>query len=156
MAQENSFDIVSKVEIQEVRNAIDQALKEIRQRFDLKDSHSEITLVEADKLEAIKEILGQKLVKRGVSLKNLTYEKLEQAAGQSVRQKIKLQQGIPTEKAKEIVRLVKDSKKKAQASIQGDTVRISSKDRDDLQAIIALLRGKDLGVDLQFTNYRTN
>jgi uncharacterized protein YajQ (UPF0234 family) len=147
MAQENSFDIVSKVDIQEVRNAIDQALKEIRQRFDLKDSHSEITLEGDDaiqmasageyKLEAVKEILGQKLVKRGVSLKNLTYEKLEQAAGQSVRQKIKLQQGIPVEKAKEIVRLVKDSKKKAQASIQGDTVRISSKDRDELQTIIA-------------------
>jgi cyclic-di-GMP-binding protein len=167
MAQENSFDIVSKVEIQEVRNAIDQALKEIRQRFDLKDSHSDITLQEGDKeiqlaskdeykLDAVKEILGQKLVKRGVSLKNVTYGKLEPAAGSSVRQKISLQQGIPTEKAKEIVRLVKDSKKKVQASIQGDTVRISGKDRDDLQAIIALLRGKDLGVDLQFTNYRTN
>jgi len=167
MAQENSFDIVSKVEIQEVRNAIDQALKEIHQRFDLKDSHSEISLVEDDKeiqmasageykLEAVREILGQKLVKRGVSLKNLTYEKIEPAAGQSVRQKIKLQQGIPIEKAKEIVRLVKDSKKKAQASIQGDTVRISSKDRDELQSIIALLRGKELGVELQFTNYRTN
>lgn len=166
MAQENSFDIVSKVDIQEVRNAIDQALKEIRQRFDLKDSHSDIKLEGSDtiqlssageyKLEAVKEILGQKLVKRGVSLKNLTYEKIEQAAGQSVRQKINLQQGIPTEKAKEIVKLVKESKKKAQASIQGDTVRVSSKDRDELQAIIALLRGKDLGVDLQFTNYRTN
>jgi uncharacterized protein YajQ (UPF0234 family) len=166
MAQENSFDIVSKVDIQEVRNAIDQALKEIRQRFDLKDSHSEVTLEGDDAiqlasngeyhLEAVKEILGQKLVKRGVSLKNLTYEKLEQASGQSVRQKIKLQQGIPIEKAKEIVRMVKDSKKKAQASIQGDTVRIASKDRDELQAIIALLRGKDMGVDLQFTNYRTN
>jgi uncharacterized protein YajQ (UPF0234 family) len=166
MAQENSFDIVSKVDIQEVRNAIDQALKEIRQRFDLKDSHSEIDLEGSEsiqlasaneyKLEAIKEILGQKLVKRGVSLKNLTYGKLEPAIGQSVRQKISLQQGIPTEKAKEIVRLVKDSKKKAQASIQGDTVRVSSKDRDALQAIIALLRGKDMGVDLQFTNYRSN
>src|SRR5580658_7111139 len=167
MAQENSFDIVSKVEIQEVRNAIDQALKEIRQRFDLKDSHSEVSLVEADKeiqlasdgeykLEAVKEILGQKLVKRGVSLKNLTYGKLEPASGQSVKQKISLQQGIPVEKAKEIVRLVKDSKKKAQVSIQGDTVRVSSKDRDELQAIIALLRGKDLGLELQFTNYRTN
>jgi hypothetical protein len=167
MAQENSFDIVSKVDIQEVRNAIDQALKEIRQRFDLKDSHSEINLEEGDKeiqlasageykLEAVKEILGQKLVKRGVSLKNLTYGKIEPAAGQSVKQKISLQQGIPIEKAKEIVRLVKDSKKKAQASIQGDTVRISSKDRDELQAIIALLRGKELGVELQFTNYRTN
>jgi hypothetical protein len=166
MAQDNSFDIVSKVDIQEVRNAIDQAMKEIRQRFDLKDSHSDIKLEGNDiiqlssaseyKLEAVKEILGQKLVKRGVSLKNLTYDKLEQAAGQSVRQKINLQQGIPVEKAKEIVKLVKDSKKKAQASIQGDTVRVSSKDRDELQAIIALLRSKDLGVDLQFTNYRTN
>jgi len=136
MAQENSFDIVSKVEIQEVRNAIDQALKEIRQRFDLKDSHSEVTLAEGDKeiqlasdgeyhLEAVKEILGQKLVKRGVSLKNMTYGKVEPALGKSVRQKISLQQGIPIEKAKEIVRLVKDSKKKVQASIQGDTVRIA-------------------------------
>jgi cyclic-di-GMP-binding protein len=165
MAQDNSFDIVSKVDLQEVRNAIDQAMKEIRQRFDLKDSHSDVKLEGSDsiqlasaneyKLEAVKDILGQKLVKRGVSLKNLTYDKLEQAAGQSVRQKISLQQGIPAEKAKEIVRLVKDSKKKAQASIQGDTVRVSSKDRDELQAIIALLRGKDLGLDLQFTNYRT-
>jgi cyclic-di-GMP-binding protein len=167
MAQDNSFDIVSKVDIQEVRNAIDQALKEVKQRFDLKDSKSEIELLQGDKeiqlasaaeykLEAVKEILGQKLVKRGVSLKNLEYGKLEQAAGQSVRQKITLQQGIPGEKAKEIVRLVKDSKKKVQATIQGDTVRISGKDRDDLQGVIALLRGKDLGVDLQFTNYRTN
>jgi uncharacterized protein YajQ (UPF0234 family) len=166
MAQENSFDIVSKVDIQEVRNAIDQALKEIRQRFDLKESRSEVTLEGSEAiqlgsdgeyhLEAVKEILGQKLVKRGVSLKNLTYDKVEQASGKSVRQKINLQQGIPVEKAKEIVRLVKDSKKKAQASIQGDTVRISSKDRDELQSIIALLRGKDLGLELQFTNYRTN
>ncbi|MGA3371887.1 MAG: YajQ family cyclic di-GMP-binding protein [Terracidiphilus sp.] len=166
MAQDNSFDIVSKVDIQEVRNAIDQALKEIRQRFDLKDSHSEVNLEGSDAiqlasdgeyhLEAVKEILGQKLVRRGVSLKNLTYEKIEPAAGKSVRQKIKLQQGIPVEKAKEIVRLVKDSKKKAQATIMGDTVRISSKDRDVLQGIIAQLRGKEFGLELQFTNYRTN
>ena len=166
MAQDNSFDIVSKVDIQEVRNAIDQAMKEVRQRFDLKDSHSDIYLEGNDaiqlassgeyKLEAVKEILGQKLVKRGVSLKNLTYEKIEPATGKSVRQKITLQQGIPTEKAKEIVRLVKDAKKKAQVSIQGDMVRVSSKDRDELQSIIALLRGKDMGLDLQFTNYRTN
>jgi len=165
MAQDNSFDIVSKVDIQEVRNAIDQAVKEIRQRFDLKDSHSEVNLEGQEsiqlasaneyKLEAVKDILAQKLVKRGVSLKNLTYSKVEQAAGQSVRQKISLQQGIPVEKAKEIVRLVKDSKKKAQASIQGDTVRITSKSRDDLQAIMAMVRAKDLGLDLQFTNYRT-
>jgi hypothetical protein len=166
MAQDNSFDIVSKVDIQEVRNAIDQALKEIRQRFDLKDSHSEVNLEGNDAiqlasdgeyhLEAVKDILCQKLVKRGVSLKNLTYGKMEPALGKTVRQKISLQQGLPIEKAKEIVKLVKDGKKKAQASIQGDMVRISSKDRDELQSIIALLRGKDLGVDLQFTNYRTN
>ncbi len=166
MALDNSFDIVSKVDLQEVRNAIDQAVKEIRQRFDLKDSHSEVNLEGNDvihlasaneyKLEAVKDILAQKLVKRGVSLKNLTYGKVEPAAGQSARQKISLQQGIPVEKAKEIVRIVKDSKKKAQASIQGDVVRISGKDRDELQAIIAILRGKDLGLDLQFMNYRTN
>ena len=166
MAQDNSFDIVSKVDMQEVRNAIDQALKEIHQRFDLKDSHSEITLEGQDaiqmasaneyKLEAVKEILGQKLVKRGVSLKNVTWGKIEPAAGQSVRQKISLQQGIPSDKAKEIVKLVKDSKKKAQVTIQGDTVRVASKDRDELQAVIALLRGRDMGIDLQFTNYRSN
>lgn len=165
MAQDNSFDIVSKVDLQEVRNAVDQALKEIHQRFDLKDSHSEIKMEGNDAiqlasdgeyhLEAVNNILSQKLVKRGVPLKNLTHGKIEPAAGKSVRQKISLQQGIPTEKAKEIVRLVKDSKKKAQASIQGDIVRITSKDRDTLQEVIALLRGKDLGLDLQFTNYRT-
>ena len=160
------IDIVSKVDIQEARNAIDQAMKEIRQRFDLKNSNSEVTLESEESiqlasaneynLEAVKDILSQKLVKRGISLKNLTYGKLEPATGQSVRQKISLQQGIPIEKAKEIVRMVKDSKKKAQATIQGDTVRISSKDRDELQSIIALLRAKDMGVDLQFTNYRSN
>ena len=166
MAQENSFDIVSKVDLQEVRNAIDQALKEIHQRFDLKDSHSEVSMEGNDAillasdgeyhLEAVKDILAQKLVKRGVSLKNMTYGKLEAASGKSVRQKISLQQGIPVEKAKEIVRLVKDSKKKAQATIQGDTVRISSKDRDVLQEIIAMLRAKEMGLELQFTNYRSN
>ena len=166
MAQDNSFDIVSKVEIQEVRNAIDQAVKEIKARFDLKDSKSEVTLEGNDaiqlassdeyKLEAVKEILGQKLVKRGVSLKNLSYGKLEEAMGKSVRQKITLQQGIPSEKAKDIVRVVKDSKLKVQAAIQGDVVRVSGKDRDALQSAIALLRGKDFGLDLQFTNYRTN
>jgi uncharacterized protein YajQ (UPF0234 family) len=166
MAQDNSFDIVSKVDIQEVRNAISQALKEIHQRFDLKDSHSEVNLEGNDsiqlasadeyKLEAVKDILSQKLVKRGVSLKNLTYGKIEPAAGKSVRQKISLQQGIPAEKAKEIVRLIKEAKKRAQASIQGDVVRVSSKDRDELQSIIAMLRARDLGLDLQFTNYRTN
>lgn len=166
MAQDNSFDIVSKVDLQEVRNAIEQAIKEVRQRFDLKDSNSEIKLEGNDaiqlgsaneyKLEAVREILGQKLVKRGVSLKNMTYGKVEPSAGQSVKQKIGLQQGIPIERAKEIVKLIKDTKKKAQASIQGDSVRVSSKDRDELQSIIAMLRGRDLGVELTFTNYRTN
>jgi hypothetical protein len=166
MAAENSFDVVSKVDLQEVRNAVEQASKEVHARFDLKNSHSEIKLEGEDalqlasadeyKLKAVTEILQQKLVKRGVSLKNLTYGKLEQAAGSSVRQKITLQQGIPAEKAKDIVRLIKDSKKKIQASIQGDTVRISGKDRDTLQEAIALLRGHDFGVELQFTNYRSN
>jgi hypothetical protein len=166
MAAENSFDIVSKVDIQEVKNAIDQALKEIRARFDLKDSNSDVKLEGEDKLQlasadeyklkAVTEILQQKLAKRGVSLKALTYGKLEPAANSSVRQKVDLQQGISTEKAKEISRLIKDSKIKAQASIQGDTVRVSSKDRDALQEVIAMLKKQDLGIDLQFTNYRSN
>jgi hypothetical protein len=165
MAAENSFDVVSKVDMQEVRNGVDQATKEVRARFDLKDSKSTIEiegedviqLVSADeyKLKAVIEILYQKLVKRGVSLKNVTLEKLEQGSN-CVRQKLKLQHGIPGDKAKQVVALVKDSKKKAQASIQGDTVRITSKDRDALQEVIALLKGKDLGVDLQFTNFRSN
>ncbi len=166
MAADNSFDVVSKVDLQEVKNAIDQATKEVNARFDLKDSKSKIDLEGTDTiqlasqdeytLKAVTEILGQKLVKRGVSLKNLSYEKIEPASNSSVRQKIKLQQGIPSEKAKQIVALIKDSKKKAQASIQGDTVRVTSKDRDVLQEIMSLLRGKDIGVDLQFTNLRSN
>ena len=166
MASDNSFDVVSKVEIQEVKNAIDQATKEVHARFDLKDSKSTIKLEGTDaiqlasqdeyKLKAVIEILSQKLVKRGVSLKNLEYEKIEPAANSSVRQKIKLKQGIASENAKKIVAAIKDSKIKAQASIQGDTVRVVSKDRDILQEIMALLRGKDIGVDLQFTNFRSN
>ncbi|HUZ96809.1 MULTISPECIES: YajQ family cyclic di-GMP-binding protein [Acidobacteriaceae] len=166
MASDNSFDVVSKVELQEVKNAIDQASKEVHARFDLKDSKSKIELEGTDAiqlaseseytLKAVIEILSQKLVKRGVSLKNLEYEKIEPASNSSVRQKIKLIQGIPSEKAKQVVALIKDSKKKAQASIQGDTVRVVSKDRDVLQEVMALLRGKDLGVDLQFTNFRSN
>lgn len=167
MATENSFDIVSKVDNQEVRNAVEQAQKELRSRFDLKDSKSEITILEGDKelqlassdeykLQAVTEILQQKLAKRGVSLKALTYGKIEHAAGSSVRQKITLQQGIPTEKAKEIVKLIKESKSKAQATIQGDTVRVSGKDRDTLQDMIAMLKKHDFGLDLQFTNYRSN
>lgn len=164
MAAENSFDIVSKVDLQEVSNAIQNALKEIHTRFDLKDSKSDIqlegkealVLSSADeyKLKAVTDILQSKLIKRGVPIKALSYGTVEPAAGSSVRQKITMQQGIPIEKAREIVKLIKDSKKKVQASIQGDTVRVSGKDRDALQEIIALLRGHDFGIDMQFTNYR--
>jgi uncharacterized protein YajQ (UPF0234 family) len=166
MAADNSFDIVSKVDIQEVKNAIDQASKEVNARFDLKNTNSSIKLEGEDtlqlassdeyKLNAVTEILQQKLIKRGISLKSLTYEKIEPATGNSVRQKIKLTQGIASEKAKEIVRVIKDSKKKVQASIQGDTVRITGKDRDTLQEAIALLKGHDFKIDMQFTNFRTN
>jgi cyclic-di-GMP-binding protein len=165
MASENSFDIVSKVDLQEVSNAVQQALKEIHQRYDLKDSHSNIEiegkdaliLTSADdyKLKAVNDVLQGKLVKRGVSLKAFDYGKIEPAAGSTVRQRVTMQQGIPTEKAKEIVKLIKESKKKVQASIQGDTVRVSGKDRDSLQEIIALLKGHDFGLDMQFTNYRS-
>src|ERR1700759_2470586 len=147
MASDNSFDVVSKVEIQEVKNAIDQATKEGNARFDLKNSKSTIALEKEEAiqlasqdeytLKAVIEILSQKLVKRGVSLKNLEFEKLEPASNSSVRQKIKLKQGIASENAKKIVAVIKDSKLKAQASIQGDTVRVVSKDRDILQQIMA-------------------
>jgi uncharacterized protein YajQ (UPF0234 family) len=163
---ENTFDIVSKVDLQEVSNAIQNALKEIHTRFDLKDSKSNIVVegkeaiilssVDEYKLKAVNDILQSKLVKRGVPIKALTYGAVEPAAGSTVRQRITMQQGIPTEKAKEIVKIIKDSKKKVQASIQGDSVRVSGKDRDTLQEIIALLRGRDFGIDMQFTNYRSN
>jgi uncharacterized protein YajQ (UPF0234 family) len=165
MASDNSFDVVSKVDLQEVKNALDQASKEIHTRFDLKDSKSKIELEGTDTLllasaseytlKAVIEILRQKLVKRGVSLKNLEYETIEPAANSSVRQKIKLKQGIDSDAARKIVALIKESKLKVQASIQGDTVRVVSKDRDVLQQIIAKLRAGDFGVDLQFTNYRS-
>ncbi len=163
---ENTFDIVSKIDLQEVSNAIQQALKEITTRFDLKGTHSDvkiegkdaIVLASADeyKLKAVNEILQGKLVRRGVPLKGLVYGTIEPAAGSSVRQKITLQQGIPIEKARDIVKTIKDSKKKVQASIQGDLVRVSSKDRDTLQEIIALLKQRDFGIDMQFTNYRSS
>jgi cyclic-di-GMP-binding protein len=163
---ENTFDIVSKLDLQEVSNAIQQALKEVHTRFDLKDSKSNIELdgkeaivlhsIDEYKLKAVNDILQQKLVKRGVSLKGLTYAAVEPAAGGTAKQRITMQQGIPIEKAREIVKLVKDSKKKMQASIQADLVRVSGKDRDSLQEIITLLRQRDFGIDLQFTNYRTN
>ena len=163
---ENTFDIVSKVDLQEVTNAINQALKEVHTRFDLKDSKSNIefdgkeaiTLTSADeyKIKAVNDVLQAKLVKRGVPLKALNYGTIEPAASSTVRQKITMQQGIPTEKAREIVKEIKNSKKKVQASIQGDLVRVSGKDRDTLQEIIALLRQRDFGIDMQFTNYRSN
>jgi uncharacterized protein YajQ (UPF0234 family) len=167
MAADNSFDVVSKVELQEVKNAIDQASKEVNARFDLKNSKSTIKLGEGDEvidlasqdeytLTAVIEILSQKLVKRGISLKNLEYEKIEPASNSSVRQKIKLKQGIASDNAKKIVAVIKDSKLKAQASIQGDTVRVVSKDRDVLQQVMAKLRGGDFGVEIQFTNFRSN
>ena len=164
MASDNSFDVVSKVDMAEVKNAVDQATKEVNARFDLKDSKSKMTIEGADviqlasqdeyKLAAVIEILSQKLVKRGVSLKNLEYEKIEPAANSSVRQKIKLKQGVNSDAAKKIVAMIKESKLKAQASIQGDTVRVVSKDKDVLQTIMGKLRSGDFGVALQFTNYR--
>src|SRR6476646_1177003 len=162
---DNSFDVVRKVDMKEVSNEIRQELKEIHTRFDLKDSKSNIELEKdalvvhsADeyKLKAVNDVLQQKLVKRGVSLKALTYGAIEPAAGGTSKRRITLQQGIAIEKAREIVKLVKDSKKKAQASIQGDLVRISGKDRDTLQEVIQLLKSHDFGIDLQFINYRTN
>jgi cyclic-di-GMP-binding protein len=163
---ENTFDIVSQINLQEVANAIQQALKEIHTRFDLKDSKSNVEMegkdaivlssVDEYKLKAVTDILQQKLVKRGVPLKGLTYGAIEPAAASTVRQKITMQQGIPIEKARDIVKTIKNSKKKVQASIQGDLVRVSSKDRDSLQEIIALLKQQDFGIDMQFTNYRTN
>ena len=161
---ENTFDIVSKIDLQEVSNAIQQAMKEVTTRFDLKDSKSSIVLEGKDaiilhsadeyKLKHVNDVFQQKLVKRGVPLKGLTYGPVESAAGSTAKQKITMQQGIPIEKAREIVKLIKDSKKKVQAAIQGDQVRVTSPSRDDLQEAITLLRGKDFGVELKFGNYR--
>src|SRR3981081_961574 len=163
---ENTFDLVSKIDLQEVTNAIQQAFKEVHTRFDLKDSKSNIELegkdaivlhsVDEYKLKAVNDVFQQKLVKRGVPLKGLTYAAVEPSAGGMAKQRITMQQGIPIEKAREIVKLIKNSKKKVQASIQGDVVRISSKDRDTLQDIIAMVKQQDFGIDLQFTNYRSN
>ncbi len=164
MAAENSFDIACKIDMQEVTNALDQARREIETRYDLKGSKNEIALEKPDivvstpddmKLKAVVDILQSRLHKRGVPLKALTYGTVEQASGGTLRQKIGLQQGIPIEKAKEIVRLIKDTKLRVQASIQEDQVRVAGKNRDDLQKIIALLREKDLGIAIQFTNYRS-
>lgn len=162
---DSSFDVVSKVDLQEVKNAVEQALKEITQRFDFRGSKSDITLennnqdliVVSDddyKLKAVLDILQSKLVKRGISPKALDMAKLESALGGTVRQKITLKQGVASEKAKEISKFVRDGKWKVQVQIQGDQLRVVSKSKDDLQAVIAALKQKDFDLPLQFTNYR--
>jgi uncharacterized protein YajQ (UPF0234 family) len=165
MAQQNSFDIVSQVDNAEVSNALNQTIKEVRQRFDFKGSSANVALDKTDlvlnaedetKLRNMNDILQQKLVRRGVPLKALSYGNIEPAAGGTVRQRAQIQQGIPTDKAKEIVKFIKDSKAKVQASIQGDVVRVTGRDRDTLQDIIAKLKAKDFGIHMQFTNYRSN
>jgi uncharacterized protein YajQ (UPF0234 family) len=164
---DNSFDVVSEVSLPEVLNAVQQALKEVHQRYDLKDSKSDIVLNEKEKqillssadefkLAAVSDVLQSKLVKRKVPLKALIHGPIQPAGGSSVRQEINLQQGIPIEKAREIVKVIKDSKKKVQAAINGDLVRVSARDRDVLQEVIQLLRSRDFGIDMQFTNYRSN
>jgi uncharacterized protein YajQ (UPF0234 family) len=163
---ENSFDIASRVNLEEVLNSVQQAMKEIRQRYDFKGSKSsielhkesgEIVLVSDDdfKIKSVVDVLQSKLVKRRVPLKALNYGNVEQAAGDTVRQVITLQQGIPTEKAKAIVKMIKDMKlKKLQAEIQKDQVRVRGKNKDDLQAVITMLKEKDLDIHLDFVNYR--
>jgi uncharacterized protein YajQ (UPF0234 family) len=166
MAQQNTFDIVSKVDMAEVKNAVNQATKEVSQRFDFKGTNSTITLEEKDHrialataseftLRSLTEVLKEKLVRRGVSLKALTFGNVEPAAKDTVRQTVDLQQGIPMEKAREVVKFIKDTRLKVQASINGDFVRVSGKDRDTLQEVIAKLKAKDFGIDMQFTNYRS-
>jgi hypothetical protein len=163
VATEHSFDIVSKVDLQEVKNAIQQALREIETRFDLKGSKTEIRLADHHlelgssdefKLKSAYQVLQAKLVKRGVPLKALKPGAVEHALGGAARQKIELQAGIPTEGAREIVKMVKATKLKVQAAIQGDQLRVSAKNKDDLQKVIATLRESELPFDLQFTNYR--
>jgi len=165
MADNYSFDITSKAEWQEVKNAVDQTTKEIRQRFDLKDTKSTIELneekkgvtIKADddyKLKALIDIFQSKLVKRGISLKALVYEKLEKALGDTVRQEITILQGIESEKAKEIAKAIRDGKFKVQTQIQGDQVRVLGKDKDALQDVIQFVRSKDFGIDIQCVNYR--
>ena len=165
MAQQNSFDIVSQVDLAEVNNALNQTVKEVRQRFDFKGSQANVVLEKGElvlsaedetKLRNMNDILQQKLVRRSVPLKALSYGDIEPAAGGTVRQRAKIQEGIPQEKAKEVVKFIKDSKVKVQASIQGDVVRVSGKDRDTLQDVIAKLKDKDFGIHMQFTNYRPN
>lgn len=165
MADEHSFDIACNVDLQEVSNAVNQGMKEIQQRFDFKGSRSDIaldkdkgviTLISDDeyKLKNVIDILQSKLIKRGVPLRALSYGKVEQAAGNTVRQTMTLQQGIPLEKAKEIVKIIKEAKLKVSAEIQKDQIRVRGKKIDDLQTIISKLKERDFGIHLQFTNYR--
>jgi len=165
MASDNSFDIVSDVDLMEVSNAVQQAMKEIRQRFDFKGSVSDIALEketltlhsdDESRLKAVIDILAGKLAKRGVSLKALEYGKLEPAAKGTVRQVVTIRKGIPSEKAKEIVKFIKTTGVRVQAQIQEAQVRVSGKNRDDLQTIIQRVKGQDFGLDLQFTNYRSS
>lgn len=165
MAQQNSFDIASEVDYAEITNAINQTIKEVRQRFDFKGSAATVALEDKDllltaedetRLRNMNDILQQKLVRRNVPLKAFSYGKVEPAAGGTVRQKVTVQQGIPQDKAKEIVKFIKDTKAKVQASIQGDIVRVTGKDRDTLQDIIARLKARDFGINMQYTNYRSN
>jgi cyclic-di-GMP-binding protein len=160
---DSSFDIVSKVDLQEVKNAIAQATKELQTRFDLKGTGSAVDLAGEDlvltssdefKLKAVREVLEQRLVKRSVPLKAITWGEIDKALGGTARQKASLQKGIPTEKAREIVKVIKGSKVKVQAAIQGDQLRVTGKNKDDLQAVMRLLRESDFGIDMQFTNYR--
>ena len=165
MAQDFSFDIVSKLDLQEVENAVNQANKEIATRFDFKGSMSHIELDKKDaklmvhsddefKLKSVMDILQGKLVKRGISLKSLELKPVEQAGGGTVRQAAQLIQGVASEKARAIVQAIKESKIKVQASIQGDQVRVSGRAKDDLQTVIALVQARDFGLPLQFINYR--
>jgi cyclic-di-GMP-binding protein len=160
---ESSFDVVSNVDMQEVKNAISQAMKEITTRFDLKGSNSlvelqgkEILITSGDdsKMKAVRDVFEERLVKRNVPLKALTFGDVEKALGQTARQKVTLQEGIPSDKAREIVKVIKGSKLKVQASIQGEQVRVTSKSKDDLQSVMQLLKSTDLGIDMQFTNRR--
>jgi uncharacterized protein YajQ (UPF0234 family) len=165
MATQCSFDVTSNVDLQEVDNALNQARKEVAQRYDFKGSkasidfdpkESKLVLAADDefKLNALWEIVSTRLVRRNVPVKNLSRGTAQPAANSTVRQEIALQQGIPTEKAKDIVKFIKGTGIRVQAAIQEDQVRVSGKNRDDLQAIIQAVKGHDFGLDLQFTNYR--
>jgi cyclic-di-GMP-binding protein len=167
MAKDSSFDVVSEVDMQEVRNAVDQARREVSQRFDFKGTGSSIELAKEgageaivvrsnteQKVKDVVKVLEEKLVKRKVPLKALQPQEVQPAAGGTARQVLTLNQGISTDKARAIVKLVKDRKLKAQAAIQGDQVRISSRSKDTLQEVMQVLREEDLGIPLQFTNLR--